>query len=155
MALHLPARFSVRADPDRDAIFVTLGGFFTPADVAAFSDAWWAAQTELRCGPNMHLTLCDIVDMNIQTQDVVNAFAEVVRHPTRHSRRMAMIVGVSLARLQAKRLPQPERRDVAYFYDRAEAERWLFSDARTDAQYPHAPASPTWDAHDCTGRSAA
>lgn len=139
--MHSPARIRVQADPARDAMFVELSGFFLLADVAAFDTDWWNAHAQLRCARNAHLTLCDLSDMSIQTQEVVTAFTQVVRHPDRHSRRFAMVVGASLARQQAKRLPQPDRMDVAYFFDRAEAETWLFSDARSTARYRQAPAS--------------
>lgn len=155
MAIHSPARFSVRADPAHDAMYVDLSGFFLPTDVAAFDTAWWTARAQLRCAPNAHLTLCDLSGMSIQTQEVVNAFTEVVRHPDRLSRRMAMVVGASLSRHQAKRLPQPGRANVSFFFDRAEAEAWLFSDDRTDAQCLHAPALPMWGGRGYTDPSAA
>ena len=68
---------------------------------------------------------------------------------------LAMVVGMSLSRHQAKRLNPPDREGVAHFFSRAEAEAWLFSDDRTDAQYRHAPASPMSADHGYIGPSAA
>ena len=155
MAMSSPARFSVRADPARNAMFVDVSGFFLPSDVAAFDAAWWDTCKQLRCMANEHLTLCDITGMSIQTREVVIAFTDIVRHPQRRSRRLAMLVGASLSRQQAQRLPEPGRLDVRFFFDRAEAEAWLFSDVRTDARYRHAPASPRWGGHDYTDPSVA
>lgn len=155
MAMHSPARFSIRADPARDVMYADVSGFFFARDVAAFDAAWWETRKQLSCGTNEHLTLCDITDMSIQTREVVIAFTHVVRDPRRRSRRLAMVVGASLSRQQAQRLPEPGRPDVGFFFDRAEAEAWLFSDDRTDARYPHAPASPRSDDRGYIGRSVA
>ena len=155
MGLHSPARFRVEPDTARGVTYITLSGFFLLPDVAAFDREWAQAHALLRCAPNAHLTLCDISDMSIQSQDVVNAFTTIVRDPVRQGRRLAMVVGMSLSRHQAKRLNPPDREGVAHFFSRAEAEAWLFSDDRTDAQYRHAPASPMSADHGYIGPSAA
>lgn len=155
MGMHSPARFTVEPDAARGVAYLTLSGFFLLPDVAAFDRAWAEAHAALRCPPNSHLTLCDIGDMSIQSQDVVNAFTAIAQDTARQGRKIAMIVSVSLARLQAKRLNRPDRQGVAYFYDRAEAEAWLFSDDQTDARCHREPASPMSAGHGCIARSAA
>jgi hypothetical protein len=83
MGLHSPARFRVEPDTARGVTYITLSGFFLLPDVAAFDREWAQAHRLLRCAPNAHLTLCDISDMSIQSQDVVNAFTTIVRDPVR------------------------------------------------------------------------
>ncbi|MCP3733302.1 hypothetical protein M9979_00175 [Sphingomonas sp. RP10(2022)] len=149
------ATFHVAVDAARALVHIRLAGFFTVPDVRAFAATWHVEHDRLRGAPNQHVTLCDLSQMSIQTQDVVAAFTEVVRDPRRQGRLLAMVVGASLARHQAKRLNIPDRPGVAFFYDTAEAETWLFSADRTAARYPHAPVSPRSGGHGCTARSAA
>ncbi|MEH3159771.1 MAG: hypothetical protein PGN08_13090 [Sphingomonas taxi] len=151
----MPATFHIVVDPVRASLAIDLSGFFTTADVAGFAEALRAALGRLRCPANQHVTLCDLSRMQIQTQEVVTAFAEVVRNPVTQGRLLAMVVGVSLARHQAQRINTPDRSGVAFFYDRGEAEAWLVSGDRTAALCPHVPASPMSGGHGCTARNAA
>ncbi|MDP1026246.1 hypothetical protein Q5H91_03395 [Sphingomonas sp. KR1UV-12] len=109
-------------------IAISLGGFFTVADVEAFGRELAAQRRLLRCARNQHLTLCDVSAMKIQTQEVVAAFAALAGDPAGQSRRMAMIVGSSLARLQTQRVAS--RDATAMFRDAASAEDWLFEEER-------------------------
>ena len=47
----------------------------------------------LGCAPNAHLTLNDIRGMNVQAQDIVDAFQEMLAAPEYRSRRLAFVVG--------------------------------------------------------------
>lgn len=154
----MSAIFSVIADADRDLVQVVGGGFFSVEDVQAFGIALEQAHAHLRCPPNRHMTIADLSDMHIQSQDVVQAFAEIAQNPRLQSRRMAMILGASLARGQARRVGNAGRHGIGYFADRQSAEAWLFaetlSDARTAFRYRRAPASPMSAGHGCIARSA-
>jgi hypothetical protein len=155
----MPARFSIAVDPLRHLVTLTIAGFYLVEDVDALRDAYREALGLLHCGPNQHLTLTDAAGMRIQSREVVEAFAGIVRDPTLHSRRLAFVVGMSLSRQQIRRLPEPGRTCVGYFAERTAAEAWLFEDsvigAQTVFQYRHAPASPMSGDHGCTGPNAA
>lgn len=122
----MEAHHAIVAEPDRDLVRITLSGFFDPSQVDRFDAARQAAYRRLRCAPNLHLTLCDVSGMKIQSQDVVAAFTKVVADPRTRSRRLAFIIGSWLARLQTQRTA--ERPGVAYFKDVASAEAWLFAE---------------------------
>lgn len=155
----MTANFDIVSDPSRDLMIVTVQGFFSLCDFEAFEKAYRAAMLTLRCGPNQHVVLADASAMAIQSQEIVSAFAGLVRDGSIRSRRLAFVVGVSLARQQTQRLVEPGRDGVAFFHDRIAAERWLLaptvSDDRTAFRYRHAPASPMSGDRGCIGRSAA
>jgi hypothetical protein len=85
----------------------------------------------MRCGPNQHLSLIDQRNLKIQSQDIVAAFADIMRDPGGRSRRLAIVVATSLTRMQVLRAAGDRiGKDVALFLDVEEAERWLMSQDR-------------------------
>ncbi len=125
----MSAEYSFEVDSDRDLVRIRMGGFFTPADIEAFVRARDEAHRALTCPRNQHVTLNDIRDMKIQSQEIVDAFREMLAAPEHRSRRLAFLVGPTLARTQAMRAL--DRRDARCFEDSWSAEAWLFAkDAR-------------------------
>jgi hypothetical protein len=119
--------FLIEVDAGRSLVRISLSGFFNPDDVNRFVEARDDAHRQLRCGPNEHLTLVDIRDMQIQSQDIVEAFATMLSKPECKSKRIAFIVTQSLARLQIKRAASG--RGAGYFNDDpVAAEAWLLGD---------------------------
>lgn len=119
--------FSIVVDPALDLVTMEMSGFFRPADVQAFEAARNEAHRQLKCGKNRHLTLVDMRQMLIQSQDAVVEFQRVLNNPASQSRKIAIVVSQTLARMQIERAA--ERRDVQFFTDgTAEARRWLLSD---------------------------
>jgi len=102
-----------------------MSGFFTPEDIDAFLAARAVAHTQLRCGPNQHLTLNDLSDMKIQSQDSVEMFRAMLADPAYRSRRLAFVIGRTLARTQLQRAL--DRRTARCFDDSWAAEAWLFA----------------------------
>jgi hypothetical protein len=123
MSEEIAAHFSIMVDPDLDLIRVDMGGFFSEADIEAFRSTLDARMAMLLCGPNEHRMLCDTSAMRIQAQEIVGGFAKIVGHPKYRSKRLAFVVGGSLARGQTRRLT--DRDGVEHFGDRASAEAWL------------------------------
>lgn len=117
------ANFTFEVEPGRNLVRIWLGGFFSPADVAGFVTERDRAHQRLRCGPYEHVTLVDIRDMAIQSQDSVAAFQQMLSNPAVTSRRLAFVITRSLARMQIKRAAAS--RDAAYFESVEDAERWL------------------------------
>ena len=116
--------FSFFVEPHRDLVRITLAGFFTPADVAAFVKARNAAYAQLTCSPGQHVTLTDVTEMKVQPQDAVAAFSDMLAAPEHRSRRLAFVVASTLARSQMTRVAAS--RAARFFTDEAEAEAWLF-----------------------------
>ena len=125
----MSAEFSIDADSSNDLIRIRMAGFFTEADILAFLAARREAHAKLRCGMNQHVTLNDLRDMKIQSQEMVDAFRAVLADPLYRSRRLAFVVGPTLARTQLMRAVAG--RNVRCFDDIWTAEAWLRLD---DAQ---------------------
>lgn len=115
--------FRIDADPDRALLRMTLSGFFGEDDIRRFLAERDAALRMLRCAPNQHVTLVDIRDMQIQSQELVSRFQQVLGDPRCAARRIAFVISKSLARLQLQRAA--EGRGARYFTSSAEAEAWL------------------------------
>lgn len=121
----MSAHFTVRAEPARDLIRISMAGFFTRADIEAFYEARAVEHARLTCGPNQHLTLNDLSQMKVQPQDSVAAFQDLLGDPAYRSRKLAFVVDRTLAKSQLMRALNG--RDAKCFEDRMEAERWLFA----------------------------
>ena len=121
-----PASFTIELDPSRDLVRIRLSGFFSADDVERFGAELLLAHRRLGCarrgGP---LTINDISAMAIQSQDVVARWSAFLANPAHRSRRLAFVVGSTLARMQLQRVIGS--RDAKVFTATDEAERWLFA----------------------------
>jgi hypothetical protein len=125
----MSAEYHIEAEPERHLVRIRMSGFFTPDDVADFLAARREAHARLTCGPNRHVTLNDLREMKIQPQETVDAFRAMLADPEYRSRRLAFLVGPTLARTQLMRALA--NRDARCFEDAWEAEDWLLAaDAR-------------------------
>ncbi len=107
-------------------VWITIGGFFELHDIERFAAARDAEHRRLRCGPNQHLTLVDMRQMQIQKQGSVEAFTRLLGDPSFISRRLAFVVSVGLARSQIQRAAAG--RDARFFSSMEDAEAWLQRD---------------------------
>ena len=121
----MSAEFSIDVEPERDLVRIAMSGFFTPADIADFLDARRKAHLRLRCARNQHLTINDLRGMKIQPQESVAEFQRMLGAPEYRSRRLAFVIGPTLARSQLSRALSG--RDARCFQTVVEAEAWLFS----------------------------
>lgn len=119
----MSADYAIIAEPEHSLIRIRMRGFFTPEDIAAFLEARRVAHRQLACGPNQHVTLNDVREMKIQSQEIVDAFREMLADPAYRSRRLAFVVSPTLARTQLARAIAS--RDAQCFEDPAAAEAWL------------------------------
>lgn len=125
----MSATFSVHAEPERDLVRIEMAGLFTPEDIAAFYQAREQAHARLTCARNQHLTINDLRGMKIQPQDSVAGFQQMLGAPEYRSRRLAFVIGRTLARSQLQRALSDRGPDVRCFDTVEEAEAWLFSGA--------------------------
>lgn len=117
--------FAIAVEKERHLVRLTMGGFFESATILQMRAALVEALGTLSCSPNDHVTLCDIRQMDIQSQERVEEFSRLVGSDDIRSRKLAFVVAKSLARLQAKRLTS--REGVEFFADPETALDWLTS----------------------------
>lgn len=120
----MDGRFSIDIEPARDLVEVVMTGFFTHAVVQQFIEARRVSYRQLRCAPK-HLTMNDVSGMKIQHQDIVAEFQAIVADPQYRSRRLAVVVGTSLARMQVRRMTNS--RTTGTFVTKREALTWLLA----------------------------
>ncbi len=139
----MEAAFSIDVDASRSLVRIEMSGFFAVEDIVRFVAARDQAHRLLKCAPNGHVTLVDIRGMKIQSQDSVESFKHVLNNPKFASRRLAVVVAQSLARMQIKRAAS--ERDAQYFDSIEGAESWLLA---PDAAPTDAPLETVSDAQD-------
>lgn len=122
----MPATFDIVCDPDRDLIRIRSAGFYDAEDISRFLTARNVAHARLRCRRNRHVTLHDVREMKIQSQEIVGQFHAVLADPLYRSRRLAFVVASSLARMQLLRALG--ERTAGLFFDETAALRWLLSE---------------------------
>ena len=120
----MSASHRITVDRPRRLVALTLTGFFSVADAGLVIHGIREAITGLGGPPNTHNTLVDVREATLQPQDVVAAFAGQIADERFRSRRLAFVVGSSVARMQVRRLIT--RDDVAAFEAHDEAEAWMF-----------------------------
>lgn len=122
----MPSKFDIVAEPEFDLIRITMSGFFEPADIASFKAARDEAHQGLRSKPNQHLTLVDMTSLLIQSQETVEGFRQLLMNPAFASKRIAIVVSQTLARMQIERAAAG--RDVSFFVDDVAAARsWILT----------------------------
>ena len=119
-------KFSFDIDRSRGLVRISMAGFYTPEDIAAFVEARAKAHAALGWPPNEHVTLNDLRDMKVQPQETVAAFRDMLADPAYRSRRLAFVVSRNLARAQLSRALLG--RNAELFETVAEAEAFLFDE---------------------------
>ena len=123
--------FRIDIDPATDLVTVTLSGFMEAAAVEAFRLRLREALGSLNCGQGRHLALYDIRTCKIQSQQVVGMFRSMSDAKHVAARRIAIVVGDSLMRMQLPRIVVG--RDLRTFDEVGPAIAWLKS-ADVDTQ---------------------
>ncbi|MDN4634113.1 hypothetical protein QCD71_21585 [Sphingomonas sp. PsM26] len=118
--------FSIDPDVARGFVRIRLFGFFTFDDIERFEAELLSVHERVGCGGRGGpLTVTDVTDMAIQSQEVVRRWGEFLANPAHRSRRLAFVTGSTLARMQLERASVG--RGARVFTDAAKAERWLFA----------------------------
>lgn len=127
----MPAIIRITQDKAHKLVLLDLSGNFSLDDVNQLDIERRRAVDGLKCGANQHLTLCDVSQTTLSTPDVVAALQQTIGNPAYRSKRCAMVVDGTLARLQARRAVA--RGDVMMFDTRADALRWLLRGNQSEA----------------------
>ena len=118
--------YKISVDSDRNLIRAMISGFFTVAEVNAFAHEEQAAVESLHCMPGQHRVLIDASQCVLQAQEVVAAFAHMVRASPVQARRIAVVADGTLYRMQTRRILDADR--SAMFETNADAEAWITED---------------------------
>jgi hypothetical protein len=100
--------------------------FMDIGEVAEFSRSEQQAVTEAGLGSGEFLLLIDTEGAVIQSQEVVAAFLDIVANSPLKARRIAVVRGGSLTRMQTQRILMI-REGATMFQTFAEAMQWLFA----------------------------
>ncbi len=125
----MKATHTIRIDPEKKLVDITLGGFFDVARVIQVAIDGKAAIDSLGLAPHEHLTLIDVSNFSLQSQEVVAALQSTFGNPRYASRRLAVITDKSLSPMQVLRFLK--RDHAQWFDDRRVAEAWLCDDQST------------------------
>lgn len=122
--------YTLTIDPARKLCNVRCDGMLSPDEIARFYAEQRAGLTAAGCRPGDHLTLCDMRDFPIQTQE---SFARILKESGSAigPRRAAMVTGTGPVRLQLRRLAKRGRIELFETIEAAEA--WLFAEETRDA----------------------
>ena len=118
--------FSIDFDATRVLVRAKMWGFMTPEEVLDFSEQEQRIVADMGCGSGEFLLLIDTEGAVIQSQEVVAGFMDLVANSPLKARRIAVVRGSSLTRMQTQRILMI-RDNAAIFAAMPEAEEWLFA----------------------------
>ena len=119
----MSTHYRIEISPEMDLLHVTLLGFFEPDDISAMRLSLIDAIGSLRCSAGEHLALYDVRECKIQSQQVVQAFRAMSDRKGIVARRIALVTGRSLMKMQIPRIVVD--RESACFDDLTTAKAWL------------------------------
>ena len=118
--------FTIETDSRRRLVIMKLTGMLTVDDVTDLYRREHDAIRAMGCPLGEQLVLVDVTECPLQLQDIVAAFQRSMDSHAK-GKRVAMVTGSSLARMQVRRIM---RRDAsALFNSRAEALAWLLDES--------------------------
>lgn len=115
--------YNIKTDAKFRLVHVTMSGFLQPGDVEQFSQEEQKAVDSLGLRAEGHIVLVDTTALRLQSQDVVSAFQKLIIAAPCKARKIAILVGDSVSRMQAKRLKGCNRLNI--FSQEHEAKDWL------------------------------
>lgn len=119
----MAATHSIEVDP-RGVVRYTLAGFFDQDSLASLQAERVAKLALLETPPKQHVTLCDVSQCAIQSQEALATLRGMLAEPQWQAQRLAFVVGSALARMQVRRVA-PSMPHVRWFDDVPSAEAWL------------------------------
>lgn len=120
----MSAGYRIETDAAQAMLTVTLEGFFSCEEIESLRRDLRLAIRSLGARPGSHVSLFDIRKCKIQSQDVVSAFKEMSDARRIAARKLAVVAGDSLMRMQLGRIIGSERQ-ASYFDNVSAARRWL------------------------------
>lgn len=118
--------FSVTVNLEQGYFETEIHGFWASDMLTDFGRAIEQAVLQIRATGRPPLSLCNYRGAMVQPQDVVAAFAAMMRNPAVRSKRVAVYTDAALPKMQAARA-NAGHSEFAFFTGRAEALAWLLS----------------------------
>jgi hypothetical protein len=116
--------YTIETDLRLKLLRITMSGFFDPEEVAIFTLDLRKAIAVVS-GGNAYSVLVDMRTCSLQSQAMVEAFQRFIEIRPHHAKRIALLAGKSVSRMQARRLLVDDR--VRMFEDDADASNWAMS----------------------------
>lgn len=115
--------YTFEPDRARGLLRIALSGFWSAETARDFAVDQQAAVASLGCANGEHVVLVDLSEFKIQSQEVVKLCKAFIEGANNSSRRLALVGGEGLARIQSKRVLG--RDEMRMFDSVRDAERWL------------------------------
>jgi len=131
--------YGLTVDLERGYFEVKPHGFWTLDTMAAFAGELERTVRRIRATGRTPVSLCDLSDAMVQSQEVIDAFLRMMENPAVRSARVAVYTSAALTKLQAMRASQPHD-EFRFFNDKDEARAWLFALGEVEIRAP-APAA--------------
>lgn len=119
----MQGKYQVTAVPP-DLMIHRLSGFFDVRMIQDLARDVGAAFRKLRCGPNEHVSLINVSECALQSQDAFAAFQELLARPEWKGRRVGFVLANPLARMQVRRLIA-DRPEAEMFETEEAALAWI------------------------------
>ncbi len=132
--------YTFEPDRPRGLLRIALSGFWSAETARDFAVDQQAAVAALGCANGQHVVLVDLSAFKIQSQEVVKLCKAFIEGATNSSRRLALVGGEGLARIQSKRVLG--RDEMRIFDSVRDAERWLL-EPTVAANRGQSPSHPT------------
>lgn len=123
-AMRGQGRYELDIDISRGMFKIRLIGFLDSETVHRLHAERRIAIARLGLPPHAHVSLCDLTECPIQSQETAAVFREIMSDPSLVSRRLAFVTGSALSSMQTRRI-MARREGVACFDDASAAEAWL------------------------------
>jgi hypothetical protein len=121
--------FTIATDARLKLIRTAFQGFLTMEEVVEWGRQEQEAVVALGCRSREFLLYVDTSLCAIQSQEVVALFQKLIATSKRKARRIAIMQGSSLTKMQTRRIVAGVDY-IRHFSDRTEAETWLFEDEK-------------------------
>lgn len=115
--------FKITKDVRNRIVHVTLSGFLVPEEVEAFACEEQKAVRDMGCTSGKYSVLVDTRDLKVQAQNVIARLMEFSENSPLKATKIAIVVGNSVSRMQARRWVGATR--VGIFSTEKEATDWL------------------------------
>ncbi len=123
----------VTSEPQRQLVRAIMSGMLTIEDVHDFSTEEQAAVRQMGLASGTFDLLVETIGNDVQTQDVMNAFQGLILQSEFKARRIAIVRGGALVRMQSRRMTML-RPDCAVFEHVDDAADWLAEARPAEAQ---------------------
>lgn len=122
--------YQITLTPQDHLIELVMSGFLSLEEVHCLFDEEQRRARDISPPDGGHGLLVDVTGLCLQSQDVFTLFQRLLNAAPCPARRIALLTGLSIARMQARRLSDSPR--IATFRNRTDALAWLGVETESD-----------------------